>query len=305
MVIKNSFDPSQMAFRAGLLGIVAMGLLTTTSGCSMIRGFRQPIAAAPVVFQQPPAGEELLLRLNQQAAKVRQLQSNVSIEMPGTPRLTGNLIMERPDRLRLKAGVGGMSELGFDLGCNADLFWVWNKASLPGQPPAALYYAYQRDLNRLQQMVDLPIDPQWIIDATGLVEFSANEIHQGPFLDQTGRLKVNTIRPAATGSFTRVAYINPRSALIEQQAIYDAENRLIAYTNASNFEYFPDFDVSLPRRIDLNILDRNGQVLKVAINASQIRLNSFYGDPDQTWSMPNPAGVRLINLAEGNFSNFP
>lgn len=284
----------------GLLCLLAFG-----SGCQTMRGLRQPAAAAPIVFQQPPAGEELLFRLNQQALKVRQLQGNVSLEMPGTPRLTGTLLMERPDRLRLKAGVGGMSELGFDLGCNDDLFWVWNKSSLPGQPPAAIYYAYQRDLNQLQRMVDLPIDPQWIIDATGLVEFAPQDLHQGPFPDPSGRLKVNTIRATPIGNITRVAYIDPRSALIQQQAIYDSQNRLMAYTNASNFEYFAEFDVSLPRRIELNVVDRNGQIVKVAINASQFRLNSFYGNPDQTWNMPTPEGVRMINLAEGNFSNFP
>jgi hypothetical protein len=273
-------------------------LLATQPGCQMFRGFGKRAAPAPIVLKGTPTQAELLNRLNEHAGRVKQLQSMVVLEIPGTPRLNGNLIMERPDRLRLKAGLGGISELGFDVGSNSELFWLWNKATLPGQPPPAIYYARQADYYRLQQMAALPIDPQWIIDATGLVEFSPTDVHQGPYLGQDGWLRINTIRRTPVGHVTRVSTIDPKTALILQQSLYDSENRLMGYINSSNFEHFAEHHVSLPRRIELHLISREGQEAKLAINASQYQINSFYGNPDQTWSMPTPDGVPLINLAE-------
>jgi hypothetical protein len=282
--------------RALRLALFAASLILL-SGCQVFRGFGTKAPPAPAVFNSLPSQVDLLARLNEQASRVRQLQSNVSLEVPGTPRLSGTLIMERPNRLRLKAGVGGISEMGFDVGSNAELFWIWNKASLPSQPPPSIYYARQSDYYRVQQLASMPIDPQWVIDATGLVDFSDEDVHQGPFREG-GQLKLITTSRTPTGHTTRVLVIDPRTALVLQQALYDADNRLVGYTNSTNFEYFEKEQVSLPRRIEMHLIGPRGEDLKLAINASQYRINAFYGNPDQTWSMPNPDGVPLINLAE-------
>lgn len=273
-------------------------LIVTQPGCQMFRGFGRRANPAPIVLKGTPSQADLLSRLNEHASRVKQLQSSVVLEIPGTPRLDGTLLLERPDRLRLKAGLGGISELGFDVGSNSDVFWLWNKATLPGQPPPAIYYARQSDYQRLQQMAALPIDPQWIIDATGLVEFSPTDVHQGPFLRQDGFLTINTIRRMPNGHVTRVSLIDPKTALILQQSWYDSENRRIGYINSSDYEHISEHHVSLPRRIELHLTSQDGQEAKLAITASQYQINSFYGNPDQTWSMPTPDGVPLINLAE-------
>jgi hypothetical protein len=283
----------------GPLSLVALlFLMVTQTGCHVFRGFGTRPAPVPVVFNTPPAQTDLLAKLNEHASRVKQLQSNVMIELPGSPRLNGTLLLERPDRLRMKAGVAGMTELGFDIGSNSEVFWLWNKASVPGQPPPAIHYARQSDYHRIQQMAALPLEPQWIIDATGVVEFSPDEVHQGPYTGQDGRMRINTLRRTPDGHVTRVAVIDPKTALIMQQALYDSANRLIGYTNASNFEYFAEQQVSLPRRIEIHLTSQQDEDIKLVINATQFRINSFYGNPDQTWSMPTPDGVPLINLAE-------
>lgn len=294
----GSVPCATIQLRAWGVCLIAL-FLGLQTGCQIFHGFGTKTTPAPAVLNGLPSQAMLLGRLNEHSSRVRQLQANVALELPGTPRLSGTLILERPNRLRLKAGVGGISEMGFDVGSNAELFWIWNKASLPGQPPPSIYYARQSDYHLVQQLASIPIDPQWIIDATGLVEFSPADVHQGPFAEG-GRLKLITTRRTPTGHVTRVSVIDPRTALILQQALYDANNRLIGYTNSTNFEYFETEKVSLPRRIEMHLFGPQGQDLKLAINASQYRINAFFGNPDQTWSMPNPDGVPLINLAEVN-----
>jgi hypothetical protein len=274
-----------------------IGCSLLQSGCQVFRGFGVKAAPAPTVFQAQPTQADLLSKLNEHASRVRQLQSNVSLEIPGAPRLSGTLILERPNRIRLKAGIGGISEMGFDVGSNSELFWIWNKASLPGQPPPAIYFAQQSDYHRIRQVASIPIDPQWIIDASGLVEFSPNDVHHGPYMEN-GMMKIATIQRTSDGHVTRVSVIDPKTALIRQQAFYDTNNQRIGYIVSEQFEYFQEEGVSLPKRIELHLTPSQGEPLKVGINASQYRINQFFGNPDQTWSMPRPDGVRLINLAE-------
>ncbi len=266
-----------------------------------MRTFRQVQPPAPVVFNQSPNQQAIIQRINQQSNRIQQIQSNISLELSGVPRLTGDLIVQRPDHLRLKAGIGGITELGIDVGSNSEVFWIWNKANLPGQPPPAIFYARQSEDRMLQQNAAIPVDPQWVIDATGLIEFPADQIHQGPYPDPNGRLKINSLRQTREGTLTRVVYIDPQRALVEQQAFYDANNRLVAYANADKFEYFQEHDISLPRRVQLHLAQPDGQILTLTINASNFRINSFYGNPDQTWSLPNPDGIPLINLADVQF----
>ena len=191
----------------------------------------------------------------------------------------------------------GVSELGVDVGSNSELFWIWNKASLPGQPPA-IYFARQQDYHHLQNRAALPIEPQWIIDASGLVEFSPNDVHHGPFTNAGGRLTMHTVRQTASGSVTRVTTIDPNSARILQQAVYDSANRLIAYSNSSDYRFYEDQQISLPRRIELHVISPDGQDLKLVLEAGDYKINALYGDPDQMWTMPNPAGIPRVNLAQ-------
>jgi hypothetical protein len=278
--------------------VLALTTLTTTqSGCQIFQRFGARPEPAPLVFNAFPSQQQLLTVINAQTSRVRQLQANISLSLDGMPKLKGTLQLERPDRLRLKAGVLGVSELGVDVGSNSELFWIWNKASLPGQPPA-IYFARQQDYHRLQNRAALPIEPQWIIDASGLVEFSPSDRHDGPFTGAGGRLTMHTVRQTASGPVTRVTMIDPNSARILQQAVYDSGNRLIAYSNSSDYLFYEDQQVSLPRRIELHVISPDGQDLKLVLEAGDYKINSLYGDPDQMWTMPNPEGIPTVDLAQ-------
>lgn len=271
-------------------------LLVSQPGCQLFQRFGSRPEPAPVVFNSAPSLDQLIATLNAHSARVQQLQSNVQLSLDGMPKLKGSLQLERPNRLRIKAGVMGVSELGVDVGSNADLFWVWSKASFPNQPPA-IYYARQTDLAAIQSRAALPIEPQWIIDATGLVEFSPTDAHSGPYPEPDGRLKIISVKQTATGPLTRVTYLDAKSARIGQQAMYDANLKRIAYSNASEFRYYSDQQVSLPQRIELHVTGPDGADMKLVVDAGEYRINALFGDPDQMWSMPRPDGIQLIDLA--------
>ncbi len=255
------------------------------------------VEPAPVVFDAMPAQAELIAQINANAARVRQLETNVTLAVDGLPRIKGSLQLERPDRIRIKAGLMGISELGVDVGSNSELFWVWSKAAMQGQSPA-IYFASHDDYRSNLHRSALPLEPQWIIDAMGLVEFTENDTHRGPYPADGGRWKLVSTRQTPAGPMTRVSIIEPKSATILQQAIYNSSNRRVAYSNSSRYRYYADEQVSLPHWIDLHLFDPEGREIKVTVEAGDYKINALYGDPDQMWTMPNPAGIPRVDLTQ-------
>ena len=133
-----------------------------------------------MVFEQRPELDQIIANLKSQSDKVRQVRAEVRFPMDGVQgRLRGTMHVERPDRFRFKAGLLGISEMGVDVGSNEELFWIWSRANLPGQPPA-LYYASHLDYqhSELQQMI--PLEPSWIIDALDSSNFILLTVTRGP-----------------------------------------------------------------------------------------------------------------------------
>ena len=244
-LVEASFDQASVYLRRVTWGVMLALVLTSQTGCQLFARFGKQIPVAPVVFRNTPTKEQLIQRLNAQSSAVRQLSTNVKVAMDGMPKLRGTLQMEQPSRMRLKAGLLGVSELGVDVGSNDERFWVWVRASIPGERPT-IYYANHEQWQNSPIQRSLPLDPAWLIDGTGLAEFKATEVHEGPFTDPDGRLKLITFRETGVGRQTRVTLIDPRSAHIEQQAVYDAGNRLLAYTNSTDYRVHQETGVSLP-----------------------------------------------------------
>ena len=282
--------------RFGIWAMICL-LLTTQTGCQLFRNFGKRPEPIPIVFDQIPSQQELLNTLNQRAATVRQLSTNVKVSMAGMPKLKGSLQVERPNRLRLKAGLLGVTEMGVDVGSNAQQFWVWMRANLPGESPA-IYYADHSQWQNSPMQRNLPLDPAWLIDAVGLVEFRVTDRHDGPYMTPDGRLKMVTSRQTSSGRQTRVVLIDAKRAQIQQQSIYDQNNQLLAYTNSLEYRQHKTQNVSLPHRIEMHVFQANGQETKMTVEAGDYAINSLFGDPDKMWAMPNPGDVPLVNLAE-------
>ena len=185
---------------------------------------------------------------------------------------------------------------GWMWGATPIIFWVWTKASVPGQTPAIFFARHQDYRDRLSQAA-LPLEPQWIADALGMVEFNETEQHRGPFPGPQGMLQFHSVRQTPGGPVTRVTTVEPHTARIYQQSLYDASNRLIAYTNSSDYRYYADQQISLPHHVELHVFGPQGHQLKLVMQATEYKVNALYGDPDKMWTMPRPEGIPVINLA--------
>ena len=279
--------------------VSAVFIVVGQTGCQLMNRFQPDTrSAAPVAFNEMPSKEQILAHLASQSQQVHQIQSDVRVSMDGMPTLRGTLAVEKPNRLRLTAGLLGVPELGVDVGSNDDRFWFWTKVAAPGEEPG-IYFANHNEYrnSKLHQMV--PIEPDWLIDALGLVEFRPDDRVEGPFARADGRFEIRTYRSNGSQQNIRISVIDPTYGWVNQQAMYDSTGTLLAYADSIKFQHYPEHNVNLPSRIELTAYDSAGGKLKISVDASSYKLNSIYGDPDTLWSMPNPGNVRMINLATG------
>lgn len=278
------------------LGLCLLALtLSTQTGCNLLNRFNHRLPQPPVVLNESTSLEQLVQVLNDQSSRVNQINTDVRVSMSGAPAMRGTLSMERPDRMRLKASVAGISAL--DVGSNSDRFWIWTQVAMPGQPPT-LMFARHLEFETSPIRRQIPLDPAWLIDGLGFADFSPTDQHRGPYVrPEDGLLEIHTFRQTATGQNIRKCVVNPRTGLISQQSFYDQNGQLIAYLDAKNHKYYESNQVSLPRRLELTVLSDTGETTKLTIDAGEYSINSLYGDPDRLWSMPNPPDVNKVDLS--------
>jgi len=245
-----------------------------------------------------PTQTELLDMQKSRAQLVKQLQASVSVKMTGAPKIKGTIQVEFPERLRLKAGFLGLSELGVDVGSNDELFWIWVKASSSEQPEV-MYYAEHGDYDRSTLRLSIPLDPKWLLDGLGLSQFSAQDRHVGPFARPDGKIELMTEKQSPAGLQRVVTLFDARSFVIVQQALYNSEDKLVAYMNSSDHQAVNTNgqSIDVPKKIKIVVVEGNGETAGMTIQLGRISLDPLYGDPRKMWSLPRADGVPKVNLA--------
>ncbi len=261
---------------------------------------RQPVGdPAPVVFASPqPTKEEVINVVNANSYRIRQLQSeSATLRVPGLPAMRANLAVELPRRFRLSTNIWGLPGTGLDLGSNEELFWVWIEQS----QPRAVYYARHDDFARSPARQNIPIEPDWLIEALGVVVLDPAGIHEGPFWRNANQMEIRSRIPTPAGDMTKTTVVHSRYGWILEQHVYDSTGQLIASARASEHRFYAATGVTLPHRLELELAPGQPSQMSLKIDVSSYLINRLYGDPSQLWSIPQPRGVPLVNIADPNF----
>ncbi len=269
--------------------------LVLGNGCRTVNSFRSSGERAPVLFSTAPDLGGLVNAINANTAEVRQLSCDIQIRMDGVPPLSGTLIVEKPRRMRLKAGLIGISEMGVDVGSNDEEFWVWNKSAFGGQAPA-IYFAKHSEFAKSSMRQSIPFEPQWIIDALGLISLEPNRLIQSPLPRADGLIELRMETQTHNGPVTKTLVVDSKTGLVLQQAIYDAKMQLIAYSVAGEHQHFKEFHASLPRHIKLVVIGLDRRPNSLTVDLAGHEINQLYGDPDRQWTMPQPSDAQWFDL---------
>ena len=245
----------------------------------------------PVFDQLPPLGEVIRV-VNSNSATVHRLQARgATISAPQTPSLSADLAIERPRKIRLRAGTRlGGPEL--DLGSNDELFWFWVKRN---QPPA-VYFARHDEFYTSAARQILPVEPHWLISALGIVKLDPLGKHSGPYSAGAGRLEVRSVIPSPAGDLVRRLIIHDRYGWVLEQHLYDSSGQLMASALASHHQAVSSGKLILPRRVEIRLGPPSG--MSFVIEVTDYSLNYIEGSPNGWWSPPQPQGDPLVDLAD-------
>jgi hypothetical protein len=268
------------------LWLFVLTALLAAGGSSCPR-LRPPHEPAPIIFRTPPTLSQIIHYVNSATARVQQLETTgASLSAQGMLSLRANIALERPRRFRLQAGLTGPE---IDLGSNDEVFWFWAKRS----QPAAVYFCRHDQFPYAAAREILPVQPDWIAEALGLVYFDPALSHQGPFPRGPDQLEIRSIVPSPDGNLTKVTVIDALHAWVLQQQIYDPRGQLLASAIASRHRYDPIAGISLPRQVDIQLPPAQ---LSFTIQVADYLVNKLSGNPQQLWSMPHLDGYPLVDL---------
>ena len=252
----------------------------------------------PVVFQATPTLQDVLATVNANGQSVRQLQTEgATLSVSGLPSLRTEVALERPGRFRLRAELLQLTGPEIDIGSNDDLFWLWVKRN----PQPGVYFARHDQFAASPMRRMMPIDPNWISEAFGLVHLDPRNTYEGPFVEGEERLWIRTRVPSPSGELAKVTVIHRKYGYVLEQHLYDARGTLLAKAEGSNHRYYSLEGVSLPHRVNVQIAPGQPTQLAFQLDMSGYRINQIQGEPNRLWEMPQLEGHPLVNLADPRF----
>lgn len=291
----NTTKPKTREFTGQLQFFLLLVIVFCGSGATCNRAFRNPFGQvgppAPEVLIGGSSLDQVVAAVNQNASRIASYQTNnASITVPGIPGiplLRGNIAAQQPGKVRLQASTA-LTGPEVDLGANDELFWFWVKRN---EPPALYFSRHDQFAASAAQQV-MPIEPQWLLDALGMMQFSPNDRHEGPIPHGNDALEIRSIIQTRGGQMSKITVIDARRAWVLEQHVYDATGTLVASTRASDYRYHPGVGVSLPQDIELRV---PAAQLSLSIDVGTVQLNTLADNP-ALWSLPAMSGYPQIDL---------
>jgi hypothetical protein len=266
------------------------------SGCQMIRGLLfersdpQPPARA---ISANPTFSELIDPINRNSQMIRTISAdNVSLTFPEVSMpLNVRLSYERPKRIRI---IGGTSITGqeLDFGSNDELFWIWIKRE------GDLYYCRHAQFPSCPVRHIFRIEPNWFIEALGIIEFKDNEQHEGPYPSGDGNWIIITRRTTPTGQFVKRTTIDAKNGNVLKQEIVSPQNEIITAATSSDYKFDVQNGIIYARKIEIYYAGTKG---KITINLGSPQFNQASNTYNSMYTMPTYDGRNPIDICSEDF----
>ncbi|HEX7378742.1 MAG TPA: hypothetical protein VF278_16595 [Pirellulales bacterium] len=247
----------------------------------------------------PPTAtlSDVINAVNANTARIQSLATDdASISVPFVPSLRAHLYLDRPRRFRL-TGETMLTGQEVDLGSNDEIFWFWIKRN---PQPSIFYCRHDQFATSLARNM-LPVEPDWVIEALGIVTLDPAAQHTGPVRSGQGRLRIETAINTVRGPMTRVTEVDENQGWIVGQHLYDAQRRLVASTVASRHGREPATGVVLPSRIEIQTpASDTAPQFSFRLDLKNVRVNQLPANQEQLWTLPHYPGATPVNLADPN-----
>jgi hypothetical protein len=288
----NAFPMPRKGRHCGcILWILLVWVSASGASCPrLLQQYTQPIPRA-----LPPGATltQIINVVNDNSARVQSVStSRATLVTPGAPSLNAQITFQRPRSFRLRAEKFIGTEV--DLGSNDELLWFWIKHA---QPPALFFCRHDQFATSAARQI-IPVEPEWLIEALGVVTFDPTAQHMGPTPVGAGRLEILT-KPTTPGKgFSRITIINDSLGVVLEQHVYDPQGIRLASAVLSRHVRDPATGVTLPRHVEIQFPPAQREF---SIDMAELQINGL--TPDQAaqfFVKPSYSGYNEIDLAQPN-----
>jgi hypothetical protein len=268
-------------------------LLVSASGAScpnLLQQYTRPLARA---LPPEPTLEQVMNVVNSNGTAVQSYYaSRASITIPGTPTaLRAKIAFQRNRNFRLLADTS-LSGPEMDFGSNEELFWFWVKRN---QPPAFYFCRHDQFAASAARQI-LPVDPDWLPQALGIVTLDPVASYQGPVPISAGRLEIRALPSVPEGN-TTVTVVDASKGIVLEQHVYDAHGVRLATAILSRHQRDGTTGITLPRHVELQFPPTH---LEAGIELKDLQINRLQPLQDDLFQKPTKNGYTEINLADPN-----
>jgi hypothetical protein len=257
-------------------------------------GPRDPfVAKAPCVLPPDANETQVVDYLNANTAKIPSWRSdNVRI----TGRRSANmgmavdamLAIEAPRNFRLVAKSPLAEEV--DLGSNADQFWYWIRRN----EQKYVFVAYHDEESVQSKSAPIPFDPDWIMEAFGVMPIDASQVTVEPGPPNSQSLKLISYRMSPNGEQVRKeTFISTCHGIVQQHILYDSRGELIATAKLSAHVRDRNTQAIVPTRVDLDWPKANVG-LTMELGTIEIKPQNM---PPNLWRVPEKKGYPVYNMS--------
>lgn len=289
--LTDATRPARATTRARRWSWLALVVLFSASGAScpgVLHQYTQPV---PRALPQAASLQQIVTVVNDNSARVQSVSTTkATISTPGYPSLSGNIAFQRPRSFRLVAQKFVGPEV--DMGSNEEQFWFWIKRE---QPPAMFFCRHDQFATSAARQI-IPVEPEWLIEAMGVVTIDPASQPEGPFAVGNGRVEIKSKVPSLGGMASRVTIIDETRGIVLEEHLYDPQGVRLASALLSKHVRDPASGVTLPRRVEIKWPPTQREL---TIDMSDVQINQLTPAPD-LFARPHYEGYNTIDLAQPN-----
>ncbi len=253
----------------------------------MLQQYTQPI---PRALPPSPSLDQVVDVVNDNSARLSSLSApKATVSVPGLPSLNANIAFQRSRSFRLVAQKFMGTEL--DIGSNEELFWFWVRRA---QPPALYYCRHEQFASSAARQM-MPVEPEWLIEALGIITFDRTGQIEGPFPVGSGRVEIRTRSITSSGPRSRIVIIDESRGIVLENHIYDAQGVRLASAILSNHKHDPATGVKLPRQVEIQLPPAH---MSLSLELGDVLVNQLTATPEQLFTKPVYSGYTEVDLAQ-------
>ena len=278
--------------RGLLLATLVLAIATSGASCPQyLKGYQYGALPLPRTLPANATLEQIIQVVHDNTSRVRTYMApQATLSVPGVPKLSAQVACEPPRRFRLRAqtSVTG-SEL--DIGSNDDLFWLWIRRH---EPPVLLFCRHDQYAESSARRL-LPLKADWMPELLGLVSFSPDDQHQGPFPMADGRLEIRSVIHSPEGNLTRSTLLDGTTGLVLEQHLFSPTGERLASVRTSKHRVDQNSGAALPRSVEVSWPSSG---IEFQLDIASLTTNTPSGDPGLLWQMPAYEGYQPVDLAD-------